>query len=742
MNCRDLFATGSLLAFAWAGEAAAQTQPRSESVAIEEVIVTAQRREQRLQEAPVAVTAVSATAMEQQNIRDARDLMQIVPGLQIATQTAGDNGGSATFFLRGLGQERSGNGSEQAIGIYVDDFYYPTLSGSLFKIVDLAQVEVLRGPQGTLFGRNTIGGAIRYTSERPVLGAFSGSATGVYGSYERFDVSGALNVPIGERAALRLTAGHLQRDGYVEVQTGKPDAGRTVTDLVRLQFRIEPTASTYVDVSAQSSRDKLEGFTYNLPGPMTPLPPAPGAAPSVPFIYNFLVAPAAGLVPYTDALKSQCFYCTPGSNITEFSRTSYRNALVTAGWDIGAGFTLKSLTGWQRIENRAAADLDGTVALLYNVGITPAVTRAFSQEFQLNGALLDERLNFVGGLFYYDEDAEQKMSQTPLIALGSPTLPPLADRGTKSYAGYVDASYALSERLTLLGGFRYSEDHKEIVARVQPSGAVVGERSQTFDSSTYRIGLQYQWTPDVMSYANVSTGFRSGGFNPFNAAPQLSLQPFDPEKATSYEIGLRTQFLDRRLTLNPTIFYIDWTDIQIQSVVITDPASGTGGPILQNVGAARTYGLELEGSLQATDHLRLFGNLAYLNARYTDVAPATGLTTDSPLQRAPEWTYGIGGAYTWELDGGGAIVATVNYAFEDDQQSAPKTSLLLPSYGLLNGRVEFSPASGRFTIAVFGTNLTDEEYYAGGVDYTDIVGSPHYDLGRPREFGVSLKASF
>ena len=712
-----------------------------EGVTVADVIVTAQRREQRLQQAPVAVTALTAKTLDQLNIRDSQDLMQVVPGLQTATQTAGDNGGSATFFLRGLGQERSGNGSEPAVGIYVDDFYYPSLSGTLFKIVDLAQVEVLRGPQGTLFGRNTIGGAIRYTSQSPVLDVLSATLTATAGNYSRYDVAGVANLPIGDLAAIRVTAGHLEEIGYVRVQSGGPDAGRTKTDLIRVQARIEPTSTVHVDLSGQWSRDNLDGFTYNMPGPLTPTPPAPGTAPSVPFIYN-IIAAGHGLPLYTNALESTCFYCEPGTGRREFSTTTYKNALATIGWDVAPGLSLKSLTGYQTVYNVATADLDGTIAPLYDIGETPALTTAFSQELQFNGKLFDDRLNFVAGGFYYRERITQSLSLTPLIALGSKTYSPLADRATDSYAGYVDASFKLTPKLSLLGGYRYSDDQKQITAYSQVPFALLGTRSGSFGSSTYRAGLQYQWTSDIMTYGNVSTGFRAGGFNPYNAAPILSLQPFSPETSTSYEVGLRTQFLNRRITLNPTAFYVDWTNIQVQSVVITNPASGTGGPILQNVGAARSYGAELEGSALVTDQLRLFGNLAYLNIRYTKIGAATGLTLNSPLERSPSLTFSVGGSYTLNFDGVGNLVTTLNYAHESDQQSAPSTSLLIPAYGLLNGRLELTPAGQKFSVSLFATNMLDKQYYVGGVNYTNIVGAAHYDVGRPREFGATVRANF
>ncbi len=708
----------------------------------EDIVVTAQRREQRLQEAPVAVTALSEGTLNQLNVTNSRDLMTVVPSLQVSTQAGGDSGGSATFFLRGVGQMRAANGSEPAVGIYVDDFYYPSLSGTIFQVVDLASVEVLRGPQGTLFGRNTIGGAIRYTTRGAELGEVSGHVTGTVGNRNRYDLSGGLNVPVGDVAALRVTGGHLEQDGFVRNRNSGKRVGGSTTDLVRLQARIEPTDSLYVDLSGQYSRFKLDGFNYNVPGPLTPTPPAPGANPTLPFIFNTAIAPRIGSPLYTDAFRSTCYYCQFGGLNPEFSTTKYRNALATVGWTISPGLTLKSLTGWQEVKNRSSSDLDSTPLPIFQGGLLRSTTRAFSQELQLNGKLLDERLNFVAGGYYYNERNPGLIPERPNVVLGNPSPATPTERNLKSYAGFADGSFKLTDTLSLLGGFRYSEDHKDVHVR-NGVGATLADVSRSFDSKTFRAGLQQQWTADVMTYANVSTGFRGGGFNPYNPARTPNLIPFDPEKATSYEAGARLQFLDRRVTINPTIFYVDWKAIQIQSAE-PNPATGNVDLILQNAGKARSYGFEVEYSVSVSDAVRLFGNLAYLNLKYTDIGTAKGITLNSDFQRAPKVTFAVGGAHTLELGSGARIVSTLNYSFQDDQKStgADNDALRLRKYGLLNASVEFTDADKRFSLAAYMNNILDKKYAIGGVNYYANVGAAHYDLGAPREFGLTGRFNF
>ncbi len=733
-----LFATAAVIAAGTSHAALAEDQGAALSATAsteDEVIVTAQRRATNLQQTPIAVTALSSQALTQANIATTQDLMQVVPSLQVSTQTAADGGGSASFFLRGMGQQRSGNGSGPAVGVYVDDFYYPSLEGSVFDIVDLSSVEVLRGPQGTLFGRNTIGGAIRYTSKQPDLGAFEGHASATYGSYNRTDLVGVLNVPVGDDAALRLTLGHLERDGYVRAQSNGRDAGATETNLARVQFRVEPTDRISINLAALWNKFELAGFSYNLQGPLTPVP-----GPTLPYVYNSVIAPLLSLPLYTDALRANCFYCQPGASSPEFSTTEYVNLAATVSWDIAPWLTLKSLSGWQHLDTDSAADLDGTPINIFYTGSRNQEEEVFSQEFQFNGHVLDDRLNFVSGLFYYQDNQPPLRQTSPGVILAGPgsVLTP-QDQKTEAYAGYVDATYQATEQLSFLAGYRYSEDHK--TTRIAaPSGAL--NLSKTFPSNTWRAGVQYRWTPDVMTYFTASTGFRAGGFNPYQAA--INTAPaFDPEEVTSYEAGARLQFLDHRLTVNPTAFYYDWDKIQVQAVYFP-PSSTTGVVVLQNAGAAVGKGFELEWNYQPVHGLHLFGTLATLDLHYTSIGSATGITLNSPLQRAPKLTYSIGASYTHELQSGDNLAASLNYGYEAKQNSTPTDAdtLVLPAYNLLSGRLEWTAADGRLSIALFGANLTDEHYYVGGVNYYSNVGAAHYDLGRPREIGLTLRGSF
>ncbi|WP_189338368.1 TonB-dependent receptor [Sphingobium sp. SCG-1] len=706
-----------------------------------EIIVTAQRREQRLQDAPVAVTALTPAALDQFNVTTTRDLMTVVPSLQVST-SSNAGGGAATFFIRGMGQLQSANGAEPAVGIYVDDLYYPTLQGSIFDVVDLAGVEVLRGPQGTLFGRNTIGGAIRYTTRSANVSDFDARITGRVGSFERYEISGSVNVPIAAIAALRFTGGHLERGGYVDIQSTGGKAGGARTDLIRGQLRIEPSSDFYIEASAQYSKFRLNGIPYNVPGPLTPVAPRPGGTPTTPFVYNTTVAPARGLPLYTDAYRSTCYYCQFGTNFPEFAEVRYENALIRVGWKFAAGLELKSITGWQSTSTRRSQDQDSTPLPISGGILQREQVYAFSEELQLNGRLFEGKANFVSGLFYYNERQPGRRPERDNIVRGDPVpTTSFGSRFLKSYAAYIDGSVELADNLLLLGGFRYSKDDKRIVQAAVPSGATLDSAAKTFNSTTYRIGLQYSWTPDIMTYFNAASGFRAGGFNLYSPTNTPRFQPFDPETARSYEFGARMQFLDRLITINPTAFYVDWSKIQIQAIG-TD-VNGVVVRSLQNAGAARSYGFELEWSAGLSEAFRIGGSFGYLNVHYTDVGNATGITVNSDLQRSPPITFSLNAVHTRRFDSGAKLVSSINYGFTDDQRSTATDSdtLILHAYGLINARVEFTEPSGRFSIAPFVTNLLDKRYTVGGVNFYGNVGAARYDLGRPREIGLMLRAS-
>jgi iron complex outermembrane recepter protein len=729
-----LIATMAAQPSAWAQNASVQSSDNARdgadsgqaAASIDEIVVTAQRRSENLQEAPIAITALSSDTLKQRNVQTTLDLMQTVPGLQVSTQTGGDGEGSATFFLRGMGQQQANNGSEPAVGVYIDDIYYPTPEGAIFDILDLEQVEVLRGPQGTLFGRDTIGGAIRYTTKKPDFSGDTGYFQATGGSFDRHDFTGSVNIAVSDKLAFRFTAGSLDTDGYVRQQDGDADAGGTKTDLVRAQVRFEPVQALDINVSGQYSHFHEDGFPYTQPQ----INSQPG---SVPTIWNSI--PPGMAAPYDNRYASQCIYCQAGTAQREFADDSYYSVTGVATWAIDENLTLKSLTSWQAIDSTSFIDLDGTPLPIFSNNYATD-TSATSQEFQLNGHSLENRLDWVAGGYFYHYWSEPAATRITTV-LGGGTLAEQSSNTTVTKAGFLDATFSITDIFKILGGARYSVDDKTFTL-FDGSGDGISQGAASFNSTTWRAGLEAQWSKDIMTYFTVSTGFRAGGFNAgVDADPT-----FKPEKATSYELGTRLEALDHRLRFNPTVFYTDWNDIQVQSVVVS-PTLGAVA-VLQNAAKAHSYGLELESDAAVAGELRLFGNLALLHIKYDSIGDATGITLDSHFERAPTVTYALGAMYEGPVADGVTYKSTLNWSWEGVQYSTPTDvdALRLPSYGLLNGRVEFTDRSTQWTVALFGTNLTNRAYYVGGVNYSSNVGAAHYDLGRPREFGASLRFRF
>jgi iron complex outermembrane receptor protein len=728
-------ATASLLTAPALGVNTAHAQEATASSGsgqIEQIIVTAQRRSENLQDAPLAVTAITPEDIEQANVRTTQDLMRITPGLQVSTQSPGDGSGSATFFLRGMGQQRSGNGSEPAVGIYVDDLYYPALQGAVFSIVDVEQVEVLRGPQGTLFGRNTIGGAIRYTTKKPDS-EFAGNFSVTGGNLGRLDLTGMLNIPLGDRAAIRATGGRLVSDGFVRQQNGGADAGATTSELYRIALRVEPISSITIDAAFQNSDYDLDGFPYYQPGPIMGRPPLASG------IWNSTYAPPRGLPLYDNRFVSSCDYCQAGTSRRDRSKSRARSGSLEVNWQVSDSVSVKSLSGWQDIASYNFNDLDGSPTQIFDTsGVTDV--EALSQELQINGSALEDRLQMVGGVFWFRE--EQHQGQQPgaeSIRVGVVQARAANnDRDTHSLAGFFDASFDVTSRFTVLAGVRQNQDEKEVEASNPITHAVLDARKQTFDSTTGRVGARYKWTDDLMTYATVSTGFRGGGFN-FTSNRYF---PFDPEEATNYELGARMDLFDSRLRINPTVFYTDWKDIQVQQVV---PIATGSAIVLQNAAAATGYGFELETVLQVSRHLRISGNLATLDIGYDDVGSANGITVDSKLQRAPELTAGLAAEYRRTVGSKWELALSANYSYQDQQNSTATDAdaLQLKSYDLFGARIALTDPSGRWNAALYGNNLTDEFYFVGGIDFYGAgVGTRRYDVGRPREYGVSLRYTF
>ncbi len=742
----SLLATAAMPAFAQ--DTATAPDDAEDAGPVGDIIVTAERRASNLQETPLAVTAVTGETLQAAGVAVINDLAATVPNL---TSTTGPQGSAdANFFVRGVGQFDFIITNDPGVGLYVDGVYLGRTVGAMLDSGDIERVEVLRGPQGTLFGRNTLGGAINIVSRQPDPGAFSGSASVLYGSRDRIEATAAINAPIGDDSALRVSGFFRQQDGFARNAVTGDLFGATDRYGGRAQLKLGLTETLTVDLSADYSLDRSN-----------PAPSVTRAIVPAPFF------PPAAL---NDVFDPDNFYRVFASNSPE-ARNETFGFSGTVTLELGNA-TLKSITAYRELDSFSTSDPDGTRFRLYDQDVVTTQNQ-FSQELQIAGDAMEGKLNYLLGGYYFAEDAEQVLGLC-FAPISSPAAAPFAAcntwtqgnvQETRSYAVFGQARYELLTDLTVTLGGRYTWDTKDIVSnqffdfRPQAVGPgavfgfglppeLLGQRivlpivtnlpdSVSFEEFTPKVGIEYKASEDAFLFASYSQGFRAGGFNGRLIRPQASVPTYAPDTNDTYEVGFKTDWLDRRLRVNGTLFYSKYQDIQ-QTIV--DPQVQFR---VANAGDATLKGFELETVIVPTDGLRFDIGLGYTDSEFQDVPAAVGPINGNRLPFAPEWTVSLAAQYDIETSAG-TFTPRIDYRL---QSEVFFTAFNLPlerqeSYGLLNARLGWTDPDKRFNVAVFAQNLTDEEYFTFGQDALATQGVAYSYLGRPREFGVSAGFNF
>lgn len=713
---------------------------------LQEIIVTAQRRSQNLQDTPIAVTAFSAKELEAHDTRNVRDLITATPNLQIF-RVPGTDPNFVLFSIRGFNIARPTLGVQQPVGIYVDDIFYPSLSGALLRVLDLSSVEVLRGPQGTLFGRNSLGGAVRYNTIAPDTTRFSGRAEMTLGERNRRDFTASINVPINEAIAFRLSGGTLHQDGFVtDTTTGKP-VGNVTNHVARLQLRVKPADNLTIDltgeyVKANTDGDGLVVSAVTTTGPFDS-PEATGTkrynTTFVPNFYNILSPPTAPK--YDSRYVGSCLYCSSGVSAPEFSETETKNVRAVIAWSPSKALTVKSLTGYFDIPNSYLLDADRSPILISQTQGTSRV-RSFSQELQFSGSSGNGKINYTGGFFYFNNRQETTANNTGFGPATSSTASVRSD----AYALYAQASVEMVPGLTATVGARQSWENVSVV-----SDGFVPPKAK-FEGFTPNFKLQYRATPDIMVYASASKGFRGGTINTVDCTVYTQVPcaiasgKVDPDTAWSYELGARTEFLDRHLQLNITAFRSDYENIQL--VVAYPPVCPIGVPclpipqtVLQNAGQQRLQGIEVEAAA-VIGRLRLRGTLATLDAKYLKTGAATDITVNSYIEHAPKLTYSIGAAYTVPI-GTGSLQANLDYGWQGRQVAGnqDKVSSFMAAYGVANGRIAYT-INDNITVAVVASNIFDKYYVRNSANNRYYTGLAYEEPGEPRTVSATVQLKF
>ena len=731
-----------------AQSALAQDVEPEDNGGIDEIIVTAERRETSLQDTPLAVTALSADTLRAAGVAVINDIAATVPNL---TSTTGPQGSSdANFFVRGVGQFDFIITNDPGVGLYVDGVYLGRTVGAMLDSGDIERVEVLRGPQGTLFGRNTLGGAISIVSRQPDPLAFSGNVTATYGSRDRIELAGSINAPIGGDSALRVSGFYREQDGFARNAVTGARFGATDRYGGKAQLRLGLTETLRIDLAADYSLDR----SNPAPSVLRAIAPAP------------FFPPAAA----ADLHDRRNFYRIFASNSPEARNETY-GLSGTITLELGDA-TIKSITAYRKLDSFSTADPDGTRFRLYDQDVATDQDQ-FSQELQIAGDALGGRLNYLLGGYYFRENASQVLDLC-FAPISDPGAAPFAacntwtqgnDQKTRSTALFGQLRYELVDDLSVTLGGRYTWDKKRIVSNqffdFQPQGvgpgavfgfglppALLGQRivlpivsnlpdRASFRQFTPKIGVEYRASDNAFLFASYSKGFRAGGFNGRLIAPQPNVPTYDPDTNETYEFGLKTDWLDRRLRVNATLFHSVYSNIQ---QTIADPAVQFR---VANAGDATLNGFELEITAVPVDAFRVDLAVGYTDSQFKDVPIAVGPINGNRLPFSPEWTVSIGAQYDIDV-GGGTLTPRVDYRL---QSEVFFTAFNLPlerqeSYGLLNARLGWTDAAERFNIAVFAQNMTDTKYFTFGQDALASQGVAYSYLGRPREFGVTVGYTF
>lgn len=725
---------------------AAAEQEGMEVAALQEVIVTAQKRAENLQEVPIAITAMDAEALEVRGVTDTDSIAKSVPNLHIKQGTTG----VITIAIRGVSNNDPGNpGFENAVGMYLDGVYAGKAVNSLFDLDDVERIEVLRGPQGTLYGRNTIGGAVNIISKRP-SGVFGTTVKLGVGSEDLRSANVAVDLPTlgAANQGLGTLKGRLsyfmrQRDGFTDnvfqnfASTARPIAAfERFGDMdrwgVHAALDWQPRANLmfsydFSRFEADDNQRLMQVIDVVRPGPM----PAgfegyiPGGQPSV---------GSANELPFYQTLSD-----THG---------------LTATWDLTDSITLKSITGYRKMESIDGQDFDGSNVSYYESARDYAGTQV-SEELQLLGSV--GSLKYVLGLFWFDEDIDSlRVQQFSNATLHRNNNSYMQNRNEAVF-GQLDYSPAALERLTLSLGARYTREEKEMARFIQSYPGSTGSfairdpgpnlmlPTLEFSNTSFMLSPQWRVTDDLNVYLRYAEGFRSGGYDGQASSAASAAVPYKSEQLDSYEIGMKSRWLDERLELNLAAFYSDYTDMQLTSF------TGTVSATL-NAGKARIDGAELEAVALLTERLRANLSLAYLHYEFDkfDLGPVIGDVSDrARLNNAPRSSANLSLDYDFPSFGFGEMSLHLNYNYQDKAEaiaikangSAPNSQL--SSRGLLDARLTLSKLAigqrSEMQFALWGMNLTDKEYYDNVVDFGGFRSGT---LGWPRTYGANLSITF
>lgn len=712
-----------------AGQAGVETSVIEESAEAGEsartlatVTVTAQRRSESLQEVPVMITVFGADEIAAARIQQIDDIVTRTPGLNFDAFPASQ----PRLYIRGIGSADRGASGDPSSAVFLDEVYLGRPAAVAFDAFDVERIEVLKGPQGTLYGRNVVGGAINVISKRPVTDQFGAGASATVGNYGRLDGAGFVNIPLaGNTSALRVSGSYRSNDGYVENLFLGRDVDDQETLSGRLQFYAEPAENLRVHVTLDGTRDRATG-TANHVLELDETNPLSNF-----YSQNFDPDVTYGSDPGfmdrdTWGLRGEVAYDLSFATLTALA--SYRDLDYGFSYDFDGGNADPASPGFNGVNigggNDEAAELS-------------------SQEVRLS-SLPESPWTWVVGLYRYN----QSVLRSDILLLDSALIAPIelyeafvADAELDSHAVFGDVSVPLTDKLTVFGGLRYSRDEKtQRVFNTDSDAPLRADEffdvtaSADFEDWTYRAGLEYQVARDHMVYGSVSRGFKSGGFNGEPPDAIAAATPFEPEVAVQYEIGQKSTFLDERMIWNNSLFYVDYTDLQTTQNV-------DGVRVITNAGEAHIQGYETQLQLTPSENFTLAMAYAYTDAVFDDFVEDGVDYSGNRISRSPKHKLTLSPAYTRTLANGADLTLAVDYQYTskifDDNSNQPPEVRGATSF--VDARIVLDNIGRGMGLSIWGKNLTDERTrtFQGS-----FLGATFGAFNPPRTYGVTLSWDF
>jgi iron complex outermembrane recepter protein len=732
-----------------ARQATAAPNDQGQDNATGDIVVTARRTEERLQRVPASISAFNERALERIQATDTTGLQGAVPNLNIVQGRGSSN--ATNIFIRGIGQPDALQTFDPAVGVYVDDVYFSRIRGNQLDLLDVERIEVLRGPQGTLYGKNTIGGAIKYITRKPGQD-FRANMSFAVGNYGDLEGRAAIAGPISNTIAVGVAAIHSEHGGFVHDPVLDQRYNDKNSTGGRAAIAFTPSSKVRVDLTADYSR---EDAALNVGRPV-----------------NNLVSLFGVVLPVSDPVGSGPYHwrgrTTPGlPNSTKMTHYGFAG---TAAFDVTDNLTLKSITAYRNLKTDDYIDIDATQ---YQVGdvFVGVHQNQFSQEFQ--GTYTGRRFSGVAGLYYLREHVPSHQEAYANDFLRSPLIPGITftrtvddDLVTKSYAGYANGSYAILPTVRISAGIRWTHETKDYFRTTSTLSNfallrgtyVFAPPRGTWTDTSPMASIDWQATPSTMFYARVAKGFKSGGFNG-RANSVAESTKYDPETVWSYEAGFKTTIANQ-LRLDGDVFDNEYKNFQARvSGLDTDPVTGLPSPKLSvlNAGKLRISGAELEASWTPIPQLLIDTQIGYLDAKYKKFADVrfTNFGGSRAFQTpafAPKWTLRVGAQYSFDMGSSGAITLGGQTRYRSRQALAvdntpinsnvPIQGLFQNGYWIEDARIVWENASKKLAIGLYGYNLTDKAYKTDAQEFSSVGNIRTVYYGNPRTVTVRLTARY